>query len=490
MIDLFIFLSHKLLYIAITLKHLVNKKKTASFPIGCTKCGLHFASEDHLTMHINHTTCNPNISWPNNVGSVSALRAAHKSPAGTFQSPNRYGNVSPSPSSGSKTKPSSTTSSSNDPSSGKMFPTPSISPVGSFSLAASTSMTPNHATTTIDHQAITTAPFATSHSSVQSYQHASLRSNELSPQMDTSKGYISVEISDAYQSGLGLTPSSIHVPISSTDLNPASAPSPTAHTATVQSQQKRSAILQSANNNNGGHNLLGGLNGSSTATATTSSGIGGNITIPTTNSHAIATSTSYVSAMQYGPQITIPTVGNSGLAYHVTSISNVNPSVNTHSTVTNNSNNTVNPVIPTVATMNSSMSSLNSMTTTTTNSSVISAATIPSTPVPTSSNNANIVSHTTSNHSTLTPHSSKSGTIYVSEQQSSHTTPSSAKNTPTIVIPLSTSSSTSANASSSLSSSSSSRKREIHAVDFHSTRQKRMKVIIPEGMLCIFRLPV
>lgn len=60
---------------AITLKHLISKKKSSMFPYGCSRCGLFFTSLDHVKSHEQFSTCNPNIVWPDNANSTSGLRA-------------------------------------------------------------------------------------------------------------------------------------------------------------------------------------------------------------------------------------------------------------------------------------------------------------------------------------------------------------------------------------------------------------------------------
>jgi DNA-directed RNA polymerase subunit RPC12/RpoP len=64
---------------AVTLKHLIAKKKMNGFPYGCDRCGLHFTSMEHLKMHENHSTCNPEFVWPENAATMAGLRAIHRS---------------------------------------------------------------------------------------------------------------------------------------------------------------------------------------------------------------------------------------------------------------------------------------------------------------------------------------------------------------------------------------------------------------------------
>lgn len=66
-------------FVAITLKHLVARKKSSSFNFGCARCGLFFTSQEHLTMHDAYTTCNPTLVWPHYAESMSGLRAIPKS---------------------------------------------------------------------------------------------------------------------------------------------------------------------------------------------------------------------------------------------------------------------------------------------------------------------------------------------------------------------------------------------------------------------------
>lgn len=61
--------------VAITLKHLTSKKKNSMFPFGCSRCNLHFTSMEHAKSHEQFSTCNPNITWPENASSMSGLRA-------------------------------------------------------------------------------------------------------------------------------------------------------------------------------------------------------------------------------------------------------------------------------------------------------------------------------------------------------------------------------------------------------------------------------
>lgn len=56
-----------LLSAAITLRHLVHTKHTASFHFGCKKCGSHFTTAEHLAMHGAHSTCNEEMVWPTTV---------------------------------------------------------------------------------------------------------------------------------------------------------------------------------------------------------------------------------------------------------------------------------------------------------------------------------------------------------------------------------------------------------------------------------------
>ena len=44
---------------AVTLKHFISDKKTTSFPFGCKKCIVYFASKEHLDMHYLKSRCNP-----------------------------------------------------------------------------------------------------------------------------------------------------------------------------------------------------------------------------------------------------------------------------------------------------------------------------------------------------------------------------------------------------------------------------------------------
>jgi hypothetical protein len=71
---LFIFL---FILVAVTLKHLVSKKRNPAFNFGCERCGLFFTCEEHLKLHDSYTTCNPAIVWPQNADSTSGLRTIH-----------------------------------------------------------------------------------------------------------------------------------------------------------------------------------------------------------------------------------------------------------------------------------------------------------------------------------------------------------------------------------------------------------------------------
>lgn len=49
---------------AITLRHLIHPRHTATFHYGCKKCGLHFTTAEHLSTHVDQTTCNEDMVWP------------------------------------------------------------------------------------------------------------------------------------------------------------------------------------------------------------------------------------------------------------------------------------------------------------------------------------------------------------------------------------------------------------------------------------------
>lgn len=54
---------------AVTLRHLVHPRHTATFHYGCKKCGLHFTTAEHLSMHVEQSTCNEDMVWPTTVTS-------------------------------------------------------------------------------------------------------------------------------------------------------------------------------------------------------------------------------------------------------------------------------------------------------------------------------------------------------------------------------------------------------------------------------------
>jgi len=62
---------------AITLKHLVHPRHTATYHYGCKRCGSHFTTAEHLEMHSEQSTCNPDMVWPSTVapGSKCISRA-------------------------------------------------------------------------------------------------------------------------------------------------------------------------------------------------------------------------------------------------------------------------------------------------------------------------------------------------------------------------------------------------------------------------------
>jgi hypothetical protein len=62
---------------AVTLRHLVHPRHTSAFHYGCKKCGLHFASPEHLASHTEQTSCNEDMVWPTTVtpGSRCVTRA-------------------------------------------------------------------------------------------------------------------------------------------------------------------------------------------------------------------------------------------------------------------------------------------------------------------------------------------------------------------------------------------------------------------------------
>lgn len=49
---------------AVTLRHLVHPRHTAAFHHGCKKCGLHFSTAEHLSMHTDMSSCNEDMVWP------------------------------------------------------------------------------------------------------------------------------------------------------------------------------------------------------------------------------------------------------------------------------------------------------------------------------------------------------------------------------------------------------------------------------------------
>lgn len=63
---------------AVTLKHGVSRKSTSSYRHGCVRCGLYFSSMEHLSMHSEQSTCNPNMVWPPNSHNTSGLRCISK----------------------------------------------------------------------------------------------------------------------------------------------------------------------------------------------------------------------------------------------------------------------------------------------------------------------------------------------------------------------------------------------------------------------------
>ena len=52
---------------AVTLKHLVHPRHTATYHFGCKRCGSHFTTAEHLAMHTEQSTCNPEMVWPTTV---------------------------------------------------------------------------------------------------------------------------------------------------------------------------------------------------------------------------------------------------------------------------------------------------------------------------------------------------------------------------------------------------------------------------------------
>jgi len=49
---------------AITLKHLTHTRQTQAFPHGCRKCTLHFATLEHLELHVEQSSCSAEMVWP------------------------------------------------------------------------------------------------------------------------------------------------------------------------------------------------------------------------------------------------------------------------------------------------------------------------------------------------------------------------------------------------------------------------------------------
>lgn len=66
-------------FLAVTLKHLVSNRRSSSFTLSCSRCGLHFTSTEHLEMHETMSTCNPDMVWPHNSSTVAGLKAIHRS---------------------------------------------------------------------------------------------------------------------------------------------------------------------------------------------------------------------------------------------------------------------------------------------------------------------------------------------------------------------------------------------------------------------------
>lgn len=53
--------------VAVTLKHLVHPRHTSTYHFGCKRCGSHFTTAEHLAMHTEQSTCNPEMVWPTTV---------------------------------------------------------------------------------------------------------------------------------------------------------------------------------------------------------------------------------------------------------------------------------------------------------------------------------------------------------------------------------------------------------------------------------------
>jgi len=95
---------------AITLRHAVHTRRTQAFPYGCDQCGLHFATEEFLTMHSSLSSCNPNMVWPPFIApgckcitkeehvtqAAAAPKGGEKATGGKKLSPSSRGAVAPS----------------------------------------------------------------------------------------------------------------------------------------------------------------------------------------------------------------------------------------------------------------------------------------------------------------------------------------------------------------------------------------------------------
>lgn len=55
---------------AVTLLHTTSAKQTSAFQYGCSKCGLYFKNEEHLTLHQTQSSCNENRSLPSPVAAL------------------------------------------------------------------------------------------------------------------------------------------------------------------------------------------------------------------------------------------------------------------------------------------------------------------------------------------------------------------------------------------------------------------------------------
>lgn len=84
---------------AVTLRHLSHRKRSHSFPHGCSKCDTWFTTEDHLMSHKSQSSCNPDMVWPHDANEKAGLRCVLRGTEGKSERHNASKNSSSSSSS-------------------------------------------------------------------------------------------------------------------------------------------------------------------------------------------------------------------------------------------------------------------------------------------------------------------------------------------------------------------------------------------------------